>query len=288
VKLLITRLPGSLLFSTIWTAGVCCGLTCGVAEAQDPGNDIVQIVKSVAGHKGTTLERAQRLSHWLNANFEWAYTDYQKRTVQEIIAQRGGNCAEQARVLEALLDAAGIETRWVAEINIHTKSERRRTDAAQLIIENGFGFSVFGYMHNDHRWLEVLDDSTGLWIPSDPTLGVFGLDRWIEDRMGFGTRPEVAKDLVVPFVIVIREDRKLVEDRTEHYLIEAFNVHHDGRLSNLPAWPAWLDGVRTLSEAGRNAFAGRVNLHEYTPIMLQLEETYNRLKDEFLASHGEK
>ena len=80
----------------------------------------------VAGAKGSSKERTQRLVTWMNKNFEFTYTDYKKRTVEEIIQRRGGNCAEQARVLWALLEAIDINARWVSEINIQPKNRRRQ------------------------------------------------------------------------------------------------------------------------------------------------------------------
>ena len=52
------------------------------------------------------------------AEFEWSATDYQHRTVEEILVRRAGNCAEQALVLNRLLRALDIDTREIAEINI--------------------------------------------------------------------------------------------------------------------------------------------------------------------------
>src|SRR4051812_9326948 len=55
---------------------------------------------------GNTFQRTQRLVHWINDSFEWSNTDYVKRTPQDIIAQRHGNCAELASVLRLFLDVS--------------------------------------------------------------------------------------------------------------------------------------------------------------------------------------
>ncbi len=242
---------------------------------------IKEIVTSVAGSGGPTRNRAIKLVKWMNENFEWTPTDYKRRTVEEIIQKRGGNCAEQARVLMALLKSAGIEARWVEEINIQPKSERRQADAKKLIAEHGSKLSVFGYMHNDHRWLEVYDDASDIWIPSDPTLGVFGVKEWVRVRLGFGERPEAAKDMIVPFVVIIRQKGQLVEDRSEHYLINEFNAYYGNELGKLSAWPQWVSAVRELSKLGSAAFAGEINLHEHVNLMTQLEQAYIALEEEY-------
>lgn len=63
---------------------------------------------------------------WLNEEFEWVQTDYVDRTVEEILARKAGNCAEQAKVVEKVLTHIGIETRWILEINSHPKSMERQ------------------------------------------------------------------------------------------------------------------------------------------------------------------
>src|SRR6516165_4704361 len=56
-------------------------------------------------------EKARTLLAWLGTHFEWKYTDYQNRTVQEIIARKGGNCFELATVYMALLQELNITYR---------------------------------------------------------------------------------------------------------------------------------------------------------------------------------
>lgn len=245
------------------------------AKIQDP--DLKALANQIAGGKGTSLQRTKRIVNWLNDNFEWTYTDYKQRTVEEIIQRRAGNCAEQARVLQAMLQNADIPSRWVAEINIHPKSERRKASAEQLIGEKGLTYSVFGYMHNDHRWLEVYDDQTELWIPADPTLRILGTNSWIAARMGFGKRPEEAKDMLVPFVVVIRDKGKLVEDRSEYYLIQEFNRYYDEKLKKSPYWKEWVNLIKQISKLGASTFAGELNLHHHTDLMEHLYKVYQAM-----------
>lgn len=240
--------------------------------------DIKELAVQIAGKSGTSLERTKLLVNWINDNFDFTYTDYKKRTVKEIIQRRGGNCAEQARVLQAFLVAMGIHSRWVAEINIQPKSERRKVDAADLIEKEGNTYSVFGYMHNDHRWLEVYDDKAKQWIPADPSLGILGTREWIATRVGFDKRPEAVKDMIVPFVVVIRNKGRLIEDRSDYYLIQELNHYYDGKLESSPDWKEWVSLIEKLSKLAASAFAGEVNLHDHTDLMERLYQVYKSLE----------
>ena len=71
-------------------------------SAQSTGTPAQVDLKALADSvspTGTTLERTRTLVHWVNDNFTWSYTDYVKRTPQEIVARRAGNCAELASVM---------------------------------------------------------------------------------------------------------------------------------------------------------------------------------------------
>ena len=241
--------------------------------------DIKILAMKIAGERGSTLERARKLVFWMNENFEFVYTDYKQRTVEELIQRRAGNCAEQARVLQAFLKAVDVPARWVAEINIQPKNEQRKTNAESMIAERGVRASVFGYMHNDHRWLEVYDDETKAWVPADPSLGIFGTDTWVKVRIGFDERPEAIKDMIVPFVVIVRKDNKIVEDRSYHYLIEGFSAYYGKKLEKSPLWQEWVFLIGKLSAYGSSAFAGEVNLHNYTNLMERLLKVYNGLKN---------
>ena len=245
--------------------------------------DTEMLAIKIAGKSGNTLERARKLVNWMNENFEFVYTDYKQRTVEELIQRRAGNCAEQARVLQAFLKAVDVPARWVAEINIQPKNERRKKSAESMIAEQGARASVFGYMHNDHRWLEVYDDETGTWVPSDPSLGIFGTDTWVKVRVGFDKRPEAIEDMIVPFVVIVRKDNKTVEDRSKYYLIDGFNSYYGKKLEKSPHWQEWVFLIGKLSAFGSCAFTGEVNLHNYTYLMERLLEVYNGLKNSIIS-----
>src|SRR5215510_8674817 len=141
--------------------------------------DLKALADSVAP-TGTTLERTRTLVHWVNDNFTWSYTDYVKRTPQEIVARRAGNCAELASVLRAFLDASGATSRWIHEINVQPEpTPRRQNSAAAMVTQKGLSYSVFGLQHNDHVWLEVWDEATKSWFPADAAYGVVGLNEWL-------------------------------------------------------------------------------------------------------------
>src|SRR5262249_36306919 len=149
------------------------------------------------------------LLNWVNRNLDWTSTDYQNRTAEEILARGGGNCFELSRVFERLLRPSDVQYRWVAEINLQPRSEERQATAAEKVRERGNSLSVFGLIHNDHRWLEVRDESGG-WVPADPAVGVIGLKPWLMMRVDLGPRPapvvpataEITRDMIVPIAIV--------------------------------------------------------------------------------------
>lgn len=248
--------------------------------AQKKENEGIEMLAvKIAGKRGSTLERARKLVDWMHENFEFVYTDYKQRTVEELIKRRAGNCAEQARVLQAFLKAVDVPARWVAEINIQPKSEQRKASAERMIVERGVRASVFGYMHNDHRWLEVYDDGTGSWVPADPSLGIFGTDTWIKVRIGFDERPEAIEGMIVPFMVIVRKDNEIVEDRSEHYLIDGFNAYYGKKLEKSPLWQEWIFLIGKLSAYGSSAFTGEINLHKYTHLMERLLKVYTGLKN---------
>ncbi|HEU4993634.1 MAG TPA: transglutaminase-like domain-containing protein, partial [Gemmatimonadaceae bacterium] len=258
-----------------------------------PAVDLKALADSVAP-TGSTLERTRTLVHWVNDNFTWSYTDYVKRTPQEIVARRAGNCAELASVLRAFLDASGTTSRWIHEINVQPQpTPRRQNSAAAMVTQRGLSYSVFGLQHNDHVWLEVWDNAAKSWFPADPAYGVVGLDEWLPARLAMANRPKprvaavapIAADMVVPFVVMAGEKRSgpYNDDRTDTYLIDGFNTLYGGRLTALPSWSKWVQAVHSLSPHARAAFDGKENLHSYTDEIAKLKKTYDDLSREASA-----
>ncbi|MEZ4573197.1 MAG: transglutaminase-like domain-containing protein [Thermomicrobiales bacterium] len=242
---------------------------------------IDELAAGIAGPDGDVVTRARRLTDWLHGSLEWVATDYQQRSVDEILERGAGNCAEQAKVLDALLRASGIQTRWIAEINVHPASEQRQADSEGLKEQFGLGAAVFDYRHNDHRWLEIRDDEAGEWLPADATLAVVGVAGWIEARLGFEPRPPDAEEMLVPFCIVVRDlDRVLHENRTGHYLIDLFNQHYGGGLEGLAAWGSWTEQALELGELGARTFRNEYDLHGEIQRIERFLETYRELAEQ--------
>ncbi|RYY32303.1 MAG: hypothetical protein EOP59_19400, partial [Sphingomonadales bacterium] len=231
-----------------------------VTAAADP---VEALARAIVGAEPDPLKQTRLVVDWLNAHFTWNATDYAKRTVPELIAQRGGNCAEQMRVARAMLTSLGVKTRRMAEINLQPFSEQRGRDAAEQIARIGPRGSVFGAGYNDHRWLEVFDAATGEWVPADPTLGLVGLDQWVKARVGFGARPVHAiipsRDMIVPVAVFAMEDEEgftRVVDRSHHYLVDGFAAQHGGRVARDPEWARWQADIDEISPAALAAFRG--------------------------------
>jgi hypothetical protein len=223
----------------------------------------------------------------MGSQLEWVATDYQERTPEQILARGAGNCADLASVLERLLEPAGIEYRWMAEINIQPVSEERQRNAEELAGQRGARASVFGRRHNDHRWLEILDAS-GEWVPADPATGLVGTKAWERARVALGMRsaspvPAVAdlmKDMVVPIAIFTRAPDGSSTDRSVHYLVDEFDRLYGGRARKLPSWPQWEGAVRRFSPLALQAFDGKTNLHEHADLIDELAATYASLQRE--------
>lgn len=247
---------------------------------------------SISHGAQSNYEKAEKVVRWLANNFDWTATDYKKRTVEEIIARRGGNCNELAMATIALLKELNLQMRKVREINLHQESARRRADAQQKILEKGNRMSVFGKRHNDHVWLEIHDDKSGAWIPADPSLGVIGEQQWIAARAGFDKRFTLdtsSEDMIVPIAIFATDEKgNLIENRTPHYVVDGLNRIYDNKLANFKNWKKWKEGVGALDEKCWTAFLGEVNLHDYENQIDALAVVYNDLKTEYQASQQSK
>lgn len=246
---------------------------------------------SISSGAASNYEKAEQIVRWLANNFDWTATDYKKRTVEEIIVRQGGNCNELAMVTMALLKELNLQLRKVREINIHKESARRRVDAQQKILEKGNRMSVFGKRHNDHVWIEIYDAKSGAWIPADPSLGVIGEQQWIESRAGFGKRFTLdsnSVDMIVPIAIFATDEKgNLIENRTQHYVVDGLNRIYNGKLANFKNWENWKKSLDALEEKCWAAFLGEVNLHDYENQIDALAVVYNDLKAEYQTSqHG--
>ncbi len=273
--------------ATLLTATLVIACT-APATAEAP--NIRALGESVAG-SGSAETRTRRLVYWINDHFDWSATDYQRRTPEEVIARRAGNCAELASVLHLFLDSLGLRTRWIHEINVQPEpTPRRQQTAAEMVAQRGNAYSVFGLQHNDHIWLEVWDDSTHAWFPADPAYGVAGLAEWSAARLAMERRPKprvaavepIAAQMLVPFAVLAGDRRRgpYDQDRTTFYLVDGFRRLYGDAIQELPAWPAWLAAVQTLAPRARAAFAGDENLHDHANDIAGLKAVYDSLTRE--------
>lgn len=251
-------------------------------------HDRAAFARQVTAGGSSDLDRARAVATWFARNFDWTATDYEDRTVEQILRRKGGNCAELARVTTAIFSEMGLKMRRVREINIHKESETRQKRAEEKVAENGNAMSVFGRRHNDHVWIEIRDRDTGEWFPADPSLGVVGERDWLEARLGFGERftlDPISTDMIAPFAVFAADDHgTFTLDRTRHYIIDGFDGLYSGRLHRLPAWPEWVRLVEDLDPKVRGAFGGKVNLHDSGAEIDELAATYDRLKEQFEAA----
>ncbi len=244
--------------------------------------DLKAFAQQVSKDSKSELGQAQAIVRWLATNFEWKATDYEKRTVQEIIDRKGGNCNELALVALSAMKELNIKIRRVHEVNIHVNTPERGVRAHQMVKEKGNTASVFGRHHNDHIWLELYDSVANDWFPADPSSGLVGTEEWMKGRVWFGERVTLnplTQDMIVPFaVFAADESGKFTINRTQHYVIDEFDKMYDGKLHKLGAWRQWVTLVDLLDDKVAGAFAGSVNLHDYESQIDELAVVYDQLR----------
>jgi hypothetical protein len=264
-------------------AALIPGVLLLLTTATGPANevDLDRLTKELTSKAKTTTDKVRAIVNWTNESFTWSATDYQDRGVAEIVSRKKGNCNEQALVVLDLLTRAGVKTRRVREINVQPASESRQRGAEDLIAKLGVRASVFGLRHNDHVWIEYRDDVTGQWMPADPTLNLVGLKEWVRARLGFGDRPTHAiipsRDMLFP-IAVFAVDGKNFANRSEHYLIDAFDSTYDHKLREQPAWRDWTKLIREIEPLSRDAFEGKGNLHSHADLIVAITNAYEKLR----------
>ena len=95
--------------------------------------DLKAFAQQVSKNAKSELGQAQAIVKWLATNFEWKATDYQKRTVQEIIERKGGNCNDLAMVALSAMKELNITLRRVHEVNIHVNAPERGVRAHEMV-----------------------------------------------------------------------------------------------------------------------------------------------------------
>lgn len=248
--------------------------------------DFRALAEQVAGTDDASgIERVRRIVAWMHQSFDLLATDYQDRTVDEIVERRGGNCREHAMVLAALLAALDVPVHWVTEVNIQAESPQRQSGAKAMVAERGPRASVFGLRHNDHRWLEVPGDAPGEWEPADTFLDLVGIDDWVHQRLGFSDRPAGGPEMIAPVAVMTLDDNGVpLEARSDAYLVTAFDRVYDGRLHDLPAWPTWIAQVECVTPLAMGAFAGKENLHHHNDVFARCTDAYTALAEQARAA----
>ncbi|MDB5231999.1 MAG: hypothetical protein JWN76_2804 [Chitinophagaceae bacterium] len=238
--------------------------------------------------KFSTQDKVRAVIGWANANLEWTATDYVNRSAKEVLCKKGGNCNEEKKVVVALFDELGIKTRTIREINIQPENSQREKQSEELIASRGNSYSVFGLRHNDHVWIEYWDQENKLWEPADPTTGLIGLNEWLKSRVGFSERPMnkilPTKDMLVPFFIAAVDDsNRIVETRSNYYLVKSFNDVYNKNLSRLPAWSGWRKLIEAAEPGATGALKGKVNLHDQNKLIKEIMDSYETLKTEYMT-----
>jgi hypothetical protein len=258
-------------------------------SAEDPvylllRTDRKAFAEEVSRNSSSDPDRARAVVLWLTQHLDWQATDYRKRTVQQIIDLRGGNCDDLARVALDSMKELHLQLRRVHDVHVRSPSAERGGRARALVKEKGDQYSVFGRHHNDHVWLEVYDPGTREWYPVDPWSGLAGLAEWMKARVWFGKRTSLAPDaseMIVPIGIFAADDGEhFTVDRTRRYLVEEFDRMYGGQLHSLPAWRRWVGLLDQLDDKVKGAFAGTTNLLEYESQIDSLAATYEELRSE--------
>lgn len=242
---------------------------------------VAAAAREALGGARTAREKVAAAIQWTHASFDWTSTDYKKRSAEEIISRRHGNCYEQALVVSALLNEGGVRTRIARELNVQPASADRQRAAEEKIAEAGTSMSVFGERHNDHAWTEYFDEANLEWVPSDPTLNIYGYQSWIPARVGFGPRP-VHKiipyaDMLFPIAIIVPLGNGRYEGRTDRYLVKALAQEVPG-VAEAREWPRWVELVRSAEQRFIEALSGTYNLHSDRSLFEALSQTYAALK----------
>lgn len=262
-----------------------------VSEKIDTTNlNLKTLGKQITANDDTDYKKARTLLSWVSNRLEWVATDYKRRTVNEILERGAGNCYDLAQVYVAIVKAMDIKTRSIAEVNLSRLHPERQGQAEQLVKEKGARYSLFGARHNDHRWLEVFDETSGTWLPVDPTMNVIGVEQWVKARLGFGKRitidPTISDDMIAPFAVFVTGEKSdsMVENRSMYYMVEQFDKVYDKELSKLPSWNKWVASIGLLSEHAKLAMESKENFHLYTRQIAELDTIYQDLKNEYLNS----
>jgi hypothetical protein len=124
-------------------------------------------------------------------------------------------------------------------------------------------------------------------------MNIIGLDQWLKARAWFGERhtlnEEFSREMIAPFAIYVvdKNNKSLMgESRTLYYMATGLDALYKNKLSGLPSWNNWVNGLKTLGAPTKNAFEGKEDLHNYTEQISALAATYENLKREWQDSQS--
>jgi hypothetical protein len=242
------------------------------------------------GSARTTVDKVRAAIAWTHKKLDWTSTDYVKRTPEQILERGGGNCYDQAIVVRALLEPAGVRTRVVREVNVQPSDRGRQKNAEAQVAKVGPKASVFGERHNDHAWTEYWNEESAEWTPADPTLNVLGFDGWVRARLGFGARPvhEIIPyaDMLFPIAVLVPgTETQPWESRTDRYLVDAFSRHVPG-VSSSSRWPDWVSLVRAADQRLLETFQNKHNFHQEVELISALTAAYEGLRSDVAGRAG--
>ncbi len=235
----------------------------------------------------SSLERTDKIIDWTYKNMDWSLSSNKYRSPKEILKRGGGNSQDITVLTHAILIASGVQTRWIEEVNIQPEKKQRQKSAESKMKEKGNNASLSGSRHCNHRWLEFWDEQAREWAPADPSLGVTGMDEWIKARVKFGERMQGAvlsnREMIVPIgvYVVNAQGNQVLEDRTSHYVIDAFNQYYGNKLNSLNSWKTWEQRISSIDPYVQHAIKGEANLHEQEKLISELAVSYDQLKKEY-------
>jgi hypothetical protein len=230
----------------------------------------------------STTEKVQKIVDWTADNLDWTYSSNKERTAKEILKRKGGDAKERNKLVKELIESAGYDVRNVAEVSLQSTKNQRQKSTEQKMKKSGNCASVVGLNHGDYHWLEFYEPSSKEWIPVDASLKVVGLAEWMRVRMKFNER-NLTGERIIPIGVYVSDENctNIREDRTNYYLVQAFNSFYNDRLNTLDGWKTWEEKIAQLNPFIQSAFEGKNNLHEQQDMIAQIGENYMQLRKEY-------
>ena len=104
--------------------------------------DLKAFAKQVSEGTNSELGETRAIVLWLTQHFDWKETDYQKRTVQQIVERGGGNCNDLALVALAAMKELNIQVRKVHDVHVRTVPRNAVKRAAALLRKGKKSFRI--------------------------------------------------------------------------------------------------------------------------------------------------